>query len=415
MAVKSLQYFKDKFKTGYKITEEDYADWLDSFRHAAMPINLADTAGLNDILSAYRKVADQVPAAEISGLSQFIANLLNNYLTTNSSIPISQVDGLEAALENIGRDPKELEELKSLAYYSFFNSFLNHNFEGDLLLALSENPGLFMELVLLGKDINTLKQLIIDEIEYPDPIFKIFALSYLEVIGGAYALAYARNPELRPQLSSLFYEATYGYGFSGQPNSPIFGINPGVYKQQIEAMSSNPSSYYPFIVYSLALVDNNLRFIEGLGENLITFSIDNDIYSVADEVLYVTLSNTPKNTFKIQDFFDSLDVSINISVEVPTSYNGVDFNTTLTTKEYILGTQLSMIPPSLLVLYKFDDDEEDYVPYDSKTINEPGEYIYVDAYFKYSLSNFLFKTKILGFHRKMNLILDIPIYHIVVL
>lgn len=114
MSVKSPQYFKDKFKTGYKITELDYADWLDSFRHVQDPLFIQDLSGLNALLDNYRKKNIDIPAAEISGLSQFIAALLTNYLTTTSQIPQVQVTDLEESLQNRPTVP-EVESLIDIA------------------------------------------------------------------------------------------------------------------------------------------------------------------------------------------------------------------------------------------------------------------------------------------------------------
>lgn len=98
MAVKTLQYFKELFKTGYKITEADYADWLDSFRHVGVPVNLADTTGLTAILAGYMRKVDNLPVAQVTGLSDLINNMLANYLTMSSQIPQSQIVGLGSTL-----------------------------------------------------------------------------------------------------------------------------------------------------------------------------------------------------------------------------------------------------------------------------------------------------------------------------
>lgn len=98
MAAKSVQYFKDLFKTGYVITQQDYADWLDSFRSSLIGVPLSDTTGLDNILSAYRKTADKVPVADIDGLTAFVNNLTANFLTTSSMIEQAQIVGLVDAL-----------------------------------------------------------------------------------------------------------------------------------------------------------------------------------------------------------------------------------------------------------------------------------------------------------------------------
>lgn len=100
MAVKTLQYFKDLFKTGYVITEADYADWLDSFRHAGTPVPLGDTTGLASILAGYRRILDKVPVGDIQGLSDYITNLTANYLTTSSIIPQNKIEDLAVTLAN---------------------------------------------------------------------------------------------------------------------------------------------------------------------------------------------------------------------------------------------------------------------------------------------------------------------------
>lgn len=100
MAAKSVQYFKDKFKTGYVITEQDYADWLDSFRSSLIGVPLSDTTGLDGILAAYRKLSVKVPVADIDGLTAFVNSLTANFLTTSSQIAQTQITGLVDALSN---------------------------------------------------------------------------------------------------------------------------------------------------------------------------------------------------------------------------------------------------------------------------------------------------------------------------
>lgn len=101
MAKRSIAYFKERFKTGYKITQQDYEDWLDSFRHKDTPISLSDAEGLTAYLEPFRRKDETVPAGDIEGLTNLISGLLQNYLTDSSVIPQSQVEGLLDALSNI--------------------------------------------------------------------------------------------------------------------------------------------------------------------------------------------------------------------------------------------------------------------------------------------------------------------------
>lgn len=100
MAVKTLQYFKDLFQTGYVITEDDYADWLDSFRHVSVPVPLGDTSGLSAILDAYRRKSDKVNVSDLVGLTDFLNSYTANFLTSSSMIDMSQISGLTAALSD---------------------------------------------------------------------------------------------------------------------------------------------------------------------------------------------------------------------------------------------------------------------------------------------------------------------------
>jgi hypothetical protein len=76
------------------ITEQDWEDIVDSFRHVSVGVPLSDTTGLSQILANYRLLANDIPVSEIDGLAAFIANLLANYITTGTAIPQSQVTGL---------------------------------------------------------------------------------------------------------------------------------------------------------------------------------------------------------------------------------------------------------------------------------------------------------------------------------
>lgn len=99
MAIRSISYFKEKFVSGYKITEDDYQDWMDSVRHINAAVVVSDVSNLDDALALYRAKADNIPAAEIDGLSAAVSALLTNVLTTSSEIEQSQIEGLTAALE----------------------------------------------------------------------------------------------------------------------------------------------------------------------------------------------------------------------------------------------------------------------------------------------------------------------------
>lgn len=98
MAVRTVDYFKDKFVEGYILTEEDIHDWLDSFRHVSAPVSLSDTEGLDVILSEYRRNDENVDVEEVEGLDEKISDRLADYLNTSSSIPVEQVEGLSDAL-----------------------------------------------------------------------------------------------------------------------------------------------------------------------------------------------------------------------------------------------------------------------------------------------------------------------------
>lgn len=99
--IRTIEYFKTRFVTGYVLTQEDIADWLDSFRHNLTPVPLSDTTGLEALLDAYRKKVDNIPVGEVDGLGAYISSLLANYITTGSSINQNQVVGLVEALESI--------------------------------------------------------------------------------------------------------------------------------------------------------------------------------------------------------------------------------------------------------------------------------------------------------------------------
>lgn len=99
MAIQSIAYFKEKFVSGYKITETDWEDLLDSIKHINAPVVVSDVSNLEEMLDGYRKTADDIPAADIDGLSAAVSALLTNVLTTSSEISQSQVEGLTAALE----------------------------------------------------------------------------------------------------------------------------------------------------------------------------------------------------------------------------------------------------------------------------------------------------------------------------
>lgn len=101
MAVKNRAHFKDIFKSGYKIKEEDYVDWLDSFRHKEDPIQLSDAEGLEAFLEPYRRNDETIPVAEVDGIGDLISSYLQEYLTSSSTVEQSQVKGLEDALSNI--------------------------------------------------------------------------------------------------------------------------------------------------------------------------------------------------------------------------------------------------------------------------------------------------------------------------
>lgn len=98
MAIKSIEYFKSTWIDGFTVTEEDMEDWIDSFRHVSQAVPLGDTSGLEAILANYRLKSEKVPVGEVEGLAAYLLLLLENYLTTASEIPQSQVTGLEDAL-----------------------------------------------------------------------------------------------------------------------------------------------------------------------------------------------------------------------------------------------------------------------------------------------------------------------------
>lgn len=83
MAVKNRAHFKDIFKSGYKIKEEDYVDWLDSFRHKEDPIQLSDAEGLEAFLEPYRRNDETIPVAEVDGIGDLISSYLQGYLTSS--------------------------------------------------------------------------------------------------------------------------------------------------------------------------------------------------------------------------------------------------------------------------------------------------------------------------------------------
>lgn len=101
MAKRSISYFKDKFKTGYKITQEDYEDWLDSFRHKDDSIHLSDAEGLSAFLEPFRRKDEMIAVEDVIGITSLVSEMLQYYLTDSSVIPQSQVEGLIDALSNI--------------------------------------------------------------------------------------------------------------------------------------------------------------------------------------------------------------------------------------------------------------------------------------------------------------------------
>lgn len=104
MAVKNRAHFKDIFKSGYKIKEEDYADWLDSYRHKQDPIQLSDAEGLEAFLEPFRRNDEVIPVSDIDGIGDLISSYLQGCLTSSSTIQQSQVEGLEDVLSNILND-----------------------------------------------------------------------------------------------------------------------------------------------------------------------------------------------------------------------------------------------------------------------------------------------------------------------
>ncbi len=98
MPIQSISYFKDKFVSGYKITETDWQDLLDSVKHINASVVVSDVSNLEAALEGYRKTADDIPAANIDGLSAAVSALLTNVLTTGSEISQSQIEGLTTAL-----------------------------------------------------------------------------------------------------------------------------------------------------------------------------------------------------------------------------------------------------------------------------------------------------------------------------
>ncbi len=98
MPIQSISYFKEKFVSGYKITETDWQDLLDSVKHINASVVVSDVSNLEAALEGYRKTADDILAAEIGGLSAAVSALLANVLTTGSEISQSQIEGLTAAL-----------------------------------------------------------------------------------------------------------------------------------------------------------------------------------------------------------------------------------------------------------------------------------------------------------------------------
>jgi len=104
--IRDLAYFKDKFITGYEITEDDIQDWLDSFRHVNVPVPLGDTTGLDAILANYRLKSVTIALNEIDGLGDYLGNILADYITTGSPIAMSQVTGLiDYINDRTGRRP----------------------------------------------------------------------------------------------------------------------------------------------------------------------------------------------------------------------------------------------------------------------------------------------------------------------
>lgn len=112
MAKKDITYFKDKFKTGYKITESDWEDILDSFRHKDELMSLSDVEGINTYLSDYRHQSVLIDAGDLDQASviALFAELLADYYAKTDAIPIASVTNLQqllseklntAAVENI--------------------------------------------------------------------------------------------------------------------------------------------------------------------------------------------------------------------------------------------------------------------------------------------------------------------------
>lgn len=116
--IRSVQYFKNKFVVGYKITQEDYADWLDSFLHATAGISVSNISDLSTTLNNYRLKNVNIPAGEITGLAAAIAAQTTNFLTTSSTINQSQITGLVTALSNC-TSVTEVQEMIDTALADF--------------------------------------------------------------------------------------------------------------------------------------------------------------------------------------------------------------------------------------------------------------------------------------------------------
>src|SRR5690554_1829137 len=129
MAVKNRAHFKDIFKSGYKIKEEDYVDWLDSFRHKEDPIQLSDAEGLEAFLQPYRRNDETIPVAEVDGIGDLISSYLQEYLTSSSTIEQSQVKGLEDALSKFVESDDIVDIVEGIVDDTYYHNdgFMNYD------------------------------------------------------------------------------------------------------------------------------------------------------------------------------------------------------------------------------------------------------------------------------------------------
>jgi hypothetical protein len=68
MPVRSIDVLKSWFQTGDKPTEAQFADLIDSFRHAATPIAMTDVDGLATALNGLANRSELLPLLPIVGI-----------------------------------------------------------------------------------------------------------------------------------------------------------------------------------------------------------------------------------------------------------------------------------------------------------------------------------------------------------